>query len=378
MTQPPWGNPPSRQATWPQQGGWPQQQAPWPTPQQQWSQQTQWPQQPQRWPQQWPPPPPPRRGPSLIGIVFQLALVVVGLVFLAALLNGFGSGRTLPTGGSGTGTGQGTVPYVNEQYSPPPPDLNPPGIPGPRDLAAAGRLVEQNPLYRERVPVPTRCDLAPVDGTNATRAQLETHLNDLMGCLMTVWDGPVSDAGFTLPRPPVVVYDQPVRTACGSLDDLNAAYCAGDQHIYYARSLLRSFPPVIRQSPYAVEMIVAHEFGHAIQARTAIIASERRLEQQASTQSAALELTRRTEVQADCLAGQFVRSVAQSQRLGSAELASLGRFTHALGDDVLSGRPGWSEGHGLGSSRQAWFERGMGSDSIGTCNTFTAPSDQVR
>lgn len=393
MTQPPWGSPTSRNASWPPAPTWP------PPPPQGWTQQQggtqqgwqqgQWqaaPQQQQPWPplpqqQPWPPPRPPRRGPSLLGLVFRLALLVVALVFLASLLNSLRSATTERPGTPGQGTqtqAPGTTPYVNEQYSPPPPDMNPPAVPGPRDLAAATTLTRDNPLYAQQVPVPTRCTVAPVDGTTASRSLLESHLNQLMGCLMTVWEGPVTDAGFTMPRPPVVVYSSPVKTACGTFDEVNAAYCSGDQRVYYAQSLLRAFPPAIRQSPYAVEMVVAHEFGHAIQARSAILASEKRLEQRATSEAAANELSRRTEVQADCFAGQFVRSVAQSQQLDAARLDALGTFTYNLGDDVLSGRQGWSEGHGLGTSRQAWFERGLGVGAVSTCNSFTAPAAQVR
>lgn len=349
MTQPWWGAPTSPQAGWPPRV------------------------------QPWQPPPPRRRGPSLAGLVLRLALLVVGLVVVSSLLNGLRDAAGQASGPTAPGTQvPGTSPYVNERYSPPPADMNPPAIPGPRDLSAAQALTQRNPLYDSEVPAPTRCDLAQVDGTSASRGQLERHLNELMGCLMTAWEGPVTDAGFTMPRPPVVVYNSPVRTACGTFEEVNAAYCSGDQRVYYAQSLLRAFPPALRQSPYAIEMIIAHEFGHAIQARTAILASEKRLEQRATSEAAALELSRRTEVQADCFAGQFVRSVAQSQALGAPELESLGNFTYNLGDDVLTGQPGFSEGHGLGSSRQAWFERGVADGSVATCNAFVAPAAQVR
>ena len=312
--------------------------------------------------------------------MLRLALLVALLVLVASMLGGLrsalggASSSTTTTGGPEAGTS----PYLNEQYSPPPADMNPPGIPGPRDVSAATTLTQRNPFYSQQVPVPTRCDLPLVDGMSATQRQLEEHLNELMGCLMTVWEEPVSASGFTMPRPPVVVYSRPVRTACGTFDEVNAAYCSGDQRVYYAAALLRAFPPAIRESPYAVEMIVAHEFAHAIQARTAILASEKALEQRASSEAAANELSRRTEVQADCLAAQFVRSVAQSQDLGASEIDALGTFTYNLGDDVLSGRPGFSGGHGLGSSRQDWFERGIASSEVAVCNAFVAPSGQVR
>ncbi len=409
MTQQPWGTPQPPSAAWPPpQPGWPAPQAPqwsaqqqWPAqrqwpPQQQWGAPQQWPSAPQAWPpqqqwpapqqqwpapqQQWPAPQPagrPPRRPSLLGIVLRLALLVVALVFVSSVVRSILQPSTPPVD-PGPATVPGNGSYVNEGYSPPPPNLNPPPIPGPRDAAAADTLIRQNQLYTQTVPTPTRCGAGGIDGTTASKAELEGYLTTMMGCLMTVWNGPVTDAGFQLPRPPVTVYDRPVKTACGNFDDVNAAYCSGDQRIYYAQPLLRSFPASIRNSPHAVSMIVAHEFGHAIQARTAILASEKRLEDRAASENAALELSRRIETQADCLAGQYVRSIAQSQGMSDADLRSLGTFTYNLGDDVLSGKPGWSEGHGLGTTRQNWFVRGLGSSAVSTCNTFTVPGSQVR
>lgn len=274
--------------------------------------------------------------------------------------------------------GDPTSPYVNEDYAPPPADRNPPPVPGPRTMDAAGRLVRANPLYDQQIPTPTNCRMAPVDIQAASAAEKQEHFNELMGCLMTVFAEPVEASGFTLPRPPVVVYTRPIKTACGDFREVNAAYCTGDQRVYYANSLLRSFPANVANAQYAAEMILAHEFGHAVQGRTAILISEKYLEQDARSERAAQDLSRRTEVQADCLAGQYVRSVAQSQGLGAAQLDGLSRLAYNLGDDVLSGRPGYSGGHGTGSARQDWFNRGLGSDSIGVCNAFVASADEVR
>ena len=251
-------------------------------------------------------------------------------------------------------------------------------VPGPRNMDAAGRLVRSNPLYDQQVPTPTNCRMAAVDVPSASAAEKQEHFNELMGCLMTVFAEPVEAAGFQMPRPPVVVYTRPIKTACGDFAEVNAAYCTGDQRVYYANTLLRAFPANVASAPYAAEMILAHEFGHAVQARTAILISEKYLEQDARSERAAQDLSRRTEVQADCLAGQYVRSVAQSQNLGPGELERLSGLAYNLGDDVLSGRPGWSGGHGTGAARQDWFDRGLGSDAIAACNAFVASEDEVR
>ncbi len=274
--------------------------------------------------------------------------------------------------------GDPTSPYQNEDYAPPPATRNPPAVPGPRTMEAAGRLVTENPLYDESIPTPTNCQMAAVDVPSASPAEKEAHFNELMGCLMTVFAEPVEAAGFEMPRPPVVVYTRPIKTACGDFAEVNAAYCTGDQRVYYADSLLRAFPANVARAPYAAEVILAHEFGHAVQARTAILISEKYLEQDARSEAAAMDLSRRTEVQADCLAGQYVRSVAQSQGLGTGELAGLGELAWNLGDDVLTGRPGYAGGHGTGGARQDWFNRGLGSDAIAVCNSFVASSDEVR
>ena len=373
MSQQPWGNAPARRTGWPQASP----SGPWGAPSgQRWSQP----------PAAWPPAPPPggfpnRRPPrrrGFFGTLVRLALFVAALMVVLSVLRGFVSAAGEQSGQQPDTPGQPAVGgYVNEGYQPPPPDMNPPELPAPSTVGEARNLLRANPVYDQSVPVPTNCQMARIDPRTASRSQLQTHLNDLMGCLMTVWEPPVTSAGFQLPRPPVYVYDQPIRTACGVMKEVNAAYCAGDQRVYYAQPLLRAFPTSVQQTPYAAETIIAHEFGHAVQARTGILISDKALEQRASA-SEARQMSRRAETQADCLSAQYVRSVAQSQNLGEANLEQLRQLAYNIGDDVLSGNPGIDEGHGLGRSRQGWFTTGLGSSQVGVCNTWVAPASSVR
>ena len=57
---------------------------------------------------------------------------------------------------------------------------------------------------------------------------------------------------------------------------------------------------------------MAHEFGHALQARTAILISAHALGQESNSKGAELECMRRLETQADCFSGMFIRAVSQS------------------------------------------------------------------
>ncbi|MFV0451573.1 MAG: neutral zinc metallopeptidase [Propioniciclava sp.] len=300
-------------------------------------------------------------------------VVVGGALLISSLV------RSILTGPETTeGVDPTNVQYVNEDYTPPPADLNPPPLPGPKDDAAATPLTQDNPLYFEAIPTPTRCAMGQIDMLSETVPVMEDHLNELMGCLMRVWDDPVSSAGFEMPRPTVTVYADPITTACGTLEEVNAIYCGADQRVYYAQPLLRAFPDDVGATTYAAEMVLAHEFGHAVQARTAILISELVLEQNALTEEDAFDASRRLEMQADCMAGQFINSVAISQELDQDNLARLSDVVYHLGDDVLNDEPGFSADHGTGEARQRWFTAGLESADIGTCNSFTAPASQVR
>lgn len=373
MTQQQW--PP--QAGWrPPQDSWPPQQA-WPPPRPAWP--------PQQAPRQaWPPPPAPprRRRPSLFGALLRAALLIIALMVIASVVRGFLDQVTSgPAAGDRPRTEApaqpGDAPYANENYQAPPPDMNPPDLPVPRTVQEAEGLLTANPLYDQRVPVPVACAMGRVDARSASTAELQEHLNELMGCLMATFEAPVTAAGFEMPRPPVTVYTNAVRTACGVMDEINAAYCAGDQRVYYARQLMQAFPPRVRSIYYAPETVIAHEFGHAIQARTGILISDKALEQRVSEREARV-LSRRAETQADCLSAQFVLSVARAQSLSAAELRDLEVLAYNLGDDVLTGRASIDAGHGLGRTRQEWFARGLSSADIATCNTWVVPADEVR
>lgn len=267
--------------------------------------------------------------------------------------------------------------YQNDDYTVPPVDTRPPGLPEPETYEEATSLLKQNPLYATSVPRPVRCGMAEIDVARASKQELTAHLNDMMGCLMRVWEDPLTQAGFTPVRPSVTVYSGSVTTKCGKLPAANAVYCGADQQVYYAEDLPTVVPRSLRGSRFITEAVVAHEFGHAVQARSAILVSELAWEEK-SSKSAGLQLSRRLEVQADCFAGQFLGSIQQSTQMSDAELANVGKLFYSIGDDVLTGRRNYEGNHGSGSSRQAWTNAGLESTSVGACNTFTAPAQKVR
>ncbi|MGV8849443.1 MAG: neutral zinc metallopeptidase [Propionibacteriaceae bacterium] len=307
----------------------------------------------------------PRRGGA-----GKIILAAVGVVVLL----GFGISIINALTGGGVSAGN----YVNESYTPPAPDLNPPALPTVTTVAQAQEMVLNNTFYNQTVPQPTRCDVSTIDLSTASADALDTYMNSIVGCLMRVWSRPVEQAGYQMPRPPVLIYSKPVTTGCGKSETLNAFYCGADQKIYYATDLPKILPPDLRNSRFVVEMVVAHEFGHALQARTGILISFNGLEANASTKAAANEWSRRGEQQADCLAGEFIRSVSRSAALTQSDLDNVVATARAIGDDTLSGKANVDGNHGLADSRQYWTQLGLASTSVAACNTFVAPADSVR
>lgn len=331
--------------------------------------QGQWGQQHSPWPTGPAPMPVPaaKRGPA----VFILgALVVVALAMLALVLYSLLAGPD----------------YENDDYVPPPPGLEKP-LPLDFRNDEIEPLLTANPLYAQTLPVPVRCDLTDpdMDIQTASDAEVSAYIDEVIACNMRAWDQPVRGTQrFELVRPIVNVYRDTVTTPCGGgrAQGPNASYCASNQQVYFSRSLAGARPSfAIIDEPHTVDVIMAHEFGHALQARTSLLFASVLKGQQTGDQRSALEFSRRTELQADCFTGQFVQSVRQSVGYTATDLDRFVTTMRVIGDDALAGRPGDPSvvgNHGQGASREYWFQVGLTTTDIGRCNTFTAPADFVR
>ena len=381
MTQP-WGGQPGR---WPEQQDGSRQPAPWPAPVTR-DPYVPPPGQPGYPPFGYPPAPypgqpqgygrrvlldrPPRRNP-LPGFLGGLALVIIAGFFVITLLN------YLNPGTAQTPAIPSTEPTYGQNVRVPAPDRNPPALPAPDTYDQATTWLRKNAIYAESVPVPTACKLDRIDASTVSTGELEAELNQLTACLWTVWNPPITSARFELPRPTVTVYGRSITTACGQSDSGNAFYCSADQQIYYAQNLYQILPRSLRSQPFVPETVLAHEFGHAIQARTGILIAEGAW-QQKSSDSVAAEFSRRTETQADCLGGLFLNAVQDASAMTQTDLANIRQLATSIGDDALSGDPSIVGDHGLSRSRLYWFDQGLGNARVGVCNTFTAAKDTVR
>jgi predicted metalloprotease len=326
-------------------------------------------------------PPPgyaPRGGPGFGGVPQQprrkgggAKLLLLALIVIAGLsLLGF-IGTGLGTSGGSTDSA-----YQNDDYKVPPPDTTPPPLPVPDTYEQAQQIITSSPFYGQSAPAPVRCDAVPINAGTASDAQLKQHLDASMECLVRVWEPPVTGAGLIIVRPSVTIYGAKTTTKCGTTG-VNAFYCAADQQVYYSNRLDDELP-IIAQDKWAVDVVIAHEFGHALQARTGILISAKALGQNANDEKTDLLYSRRLETQADCFSGMYIRSVSQSLGINQNDLQGIEGTYKAVGDDQVTGDATILGNHGLARSRVFWGDTGLGNSSVGACNTFTVPASQVR
>lgn len=306
-------------------------------------------------------PAPRRRNP------LRLVLLAVILVTLAAL-----SGLVI----SGLTSEASNFAYQNDDYQVPPPDTSPPPIPIPETYEQAEQWITQSTFYDQTAPAPVRCNSQPINVSTASDAQLKAHFEGLMECLVRVWEPPVTSAGFTIVRPTVTIYGEELTTKCGK-SGVNAFYCTADQQVYYSNLLPEALLPV-RRNRWTADIVMAHEFGHALQARTGILISAHALGQNSGDEGTDLQYMRRLETQADCFSGMFVRAVSQSIGVQQQDEEGILQIYVAIGDDTLTGKSDVVGNHGLARSRRYWGTVGLTTSAVAPCNTFVAPSKLVR
>lgn len=183
-----------------------------------------------------------------------------------------------------------------------------------------------------------------------------------------------------------VFFANAVRTACGNADSgVGPFYCPGDNQIY----IDLTFYNVLAQQlgapgEFAQPYVLAHEYGHHIQALTGTEAQMRRQQQRDPDQANALSV--KLELQADCYAGAWAKSsTATDDRDGRKLFKSItpqdiqeGLDTAAkIGDDTLQQRGGGTINpaeftHGTSAQRQQWFRAGYDSGDPKSCDTFKA------
>lgn len=208
--------------------------------------------------------------------------------------------------------------------------------------------------------------------TTVPKNELEGYLNQVLDCLMLVHREAFIEAGLPLPRPKLLP-DSAMGTSRCITDHTEAdwagLYCGADETIYFRTD----WSP---DEPVLYIDVMAHEFGHHLQEMAGVLqpVNEDQVASKKEPNGAirSQELSRRVELQAECIAGVLTRPKGP---LGIRQVDF---------DTLMWARssvpPEWAATHGTGRAQRRWLQIGAdspGPDFYGRCNTFTAPADQV-
>ena len=175
----------------------------------------------------------------------------------------------------------------------------------------------------------------------------------------------------------VKVVETPSQTACGQIDaDTGPAYCEPDATIVLPIAFFRD--RLIGATDQggndaAVAAVVAHEFGHHVQALSGILEATR--EAVADNPDAANLLSVAKELNADCLMGVWMSTARDEGRIEDGDIEEvLGALTR-IGDDSLTADAGQvadaaTFDHGTSAQREYWFAQGYDTGDVEKCGVM--------
>ncbi|MCT7362637.1 hypothetical protein A7G45_07460 [Mycolicibacterium llatzerense] len=332
-------------------------------------------------PQFYPPPRKSSAAPILIGVGALLLVFLLAAGCLAAVkrtpVRAGGPMTYVPTtddypdfGPTGTWTRTSTTATTTATPTPTTPPL-PTGY-----AALGGNALWQNPEWGlQNQP----CNPQGWPSDTATAA---AFYESALLCLDTGWKPLVDAAGQEFRGAKVLVpTGTVVQSPCGtnSVGPTHnpAFYCGSTETIYMPLEGL----PAARYGSQAVIYLsmLAHEYGHHVQALVGALAEEYRQANAAGFDSAGgLELSRRLELQAQCFSGMLIGSIANVRgrtggRFGQQDIDIA--FQDALRGDWEPTR--YARDHGTPQHGQGWWEVGDTSNRVSQCNTWNAPSGDV-
>ncbi|RFU38569.1 hypothetical protein DZF91_27010 [Actinomadura logoneensis] len=303
-----------------------------------------------------PPGRPPRRsaGGAVAGIIGVFAaLGVVVIVVMSALSSSHRT--TLPSGGSGTTSASGRG---SDGFS-------------PQNVTRA--TATDSKLYTTGALTSVNCHLPRLD---ESAESMRRFMNDLSDCLDTTWKTQFGKAGISFAPPNRVFWLQPGSSPCGSYPapGSSAFYCPANNTMYVGLKHVIETSGNESVAHFTVfARVVAHEYGHHVQDRSGILLYGDSLMDQSDPLGRA-EASRRIELQAQCLAGEFLGANRTSLPLDQEQYSALIMDVRGRGDED---KPPAKRDHGSSKHYASWTIRGIQRQNLAACNTWTAPPSAV-
>jgi len=223
--------------------------------------------------------------------------------------------------------------------------------------------------------------------------EMGRFVSRVLGSTELQWKQVFSEDGRTYRAPVLVLYRGATRADCGGVAQsaMGPFYCPTDQKVYLDTSFFDQIATRFRgcdvgskSCQFAQAYVIAHEVGHHVQNLLGILPKAQQAQRASGNRGQANHIQVQVELQADCLAGvwanrenQYLRSQGKPPFIEAGDVEAALRTAAAIGDDTLQRKAqGYvvpdSFTHGSAEQRQRWFETGLRSGKVGSCNTFAA------
>jgi uncharacterized protein len=191
-----------------------------------------------------------------------------------------------------------------------------------------------------------------------------------------VWGAVFQQGNAKYPAPKLVLFRGATPTACGTGQSaMGPFYCPGDQKVYIDLAFYETMKNKLgAPGDFAQAYVIAHEVGHHVQHVMGISGKVDAMRGRISEKEQNA-LSVRLELQADCFAGVWSRGSKLNLDKGDIEEAL--NAASQIGDDTLQKKSqGYAQPetftHGSSKQRMAWFNNGLQSGNLKSCDTFTA------
>lgn len=210
-------------------------------------------------------------------------------------------------------------------------------------------------------------------GESCNADALSREACNALSSLNETWEPLFREAGMAFRQPVLNFYSQRGSSGCGAAQSaMGPFYCPSDEGIYIDTDFYRELEQRLGAGgDFARMYVMAHEYGHHVQALTGLAKQVRAAQQRNPNDANALQV--RMELQADCYAGVWAARNRELIEPGDIEegLAA----AHAIGDDTLMRRAGQrpveaSFTHGSSEQRMLWLRKGLETGDEDLCDTF--------
>ncbi len=241
--------------------------------------------------------------------------------------------------------------------------------PGATTVGRSASL-DDNPLYRIGELGEVTCTAPELDKDDTE--SVEDFAHAIADCLDQAWGDYFAAAGLEFSSPNRVYWTAAGHSPCGAFPSEGTAafYCGANQGLYLGLEDIIA-ASADNENPEAYTFLISHEYGHHVQGQSRILAQFHSARAGAD-QEEADALSRRNELQANCLGGVFLGASGDALGYGPAERRNI------LDDVELRSDRGRDRTHGSAENGRMWTAHGMDRVDPAACDTWNVDEDLVR